>query len=59
LDDILVIDRSIKTVFNHLIVAILEGEMTVGKLIKENGCVYLTSGDNQTDKKKNYKRYRF
>jgi len=40
LDHILVINRSIKTVFSHLIVAILEGEMTVRKLIKNRNSVF-------------------
>ncbi len=51
-DDILVIDRSIKPISNHLIVAILEGEMTVRKLIKKNSNVYLTSGNNLANKQK-------
>lgn len=51
-DDILVIDRSIEPVSNHLIVAILEGEMTVRKLIREKNDIFLMSGKNQTDKQK-------
>jgi len=52
LDDILVVDQSIKPVSTHLIVAILEGKMTVRKLIEENSSVFLTSGNKQTDKQK-------
>lgn len=55
-DDILVINRSIPLSSNHLIVAILEGKMTVRKLIKENGSIFLTSGNSQTEKKKNHER---
>lgn len=51
-DDILVIDRSIQPSSNHLIVAILEGKMTVRKLIKENGGVFLTNGNSQTEKQR-------
>lgn len=51
-DDILVIDRSIKPVSNHLVAAILEGEMIVRKLIKKSGNIFLTSGDKQADKQK-------
>ena len=39
-DDILVIDRSIGPSSKHLILAILEGKMTVRKPIKENGSVF-------------------
>lgn len=46
LDDILVIDRSIKPVSGHLIVAILEGEMVVRKLIKQILFFYLAKGKN-------------
>jgi DNA polymerase V len=51
-DDILVIDQSIWPSSNHLIVAILEGKMTVRKLIKKNDSVFLTNGNSQTEKQK-------
>lgn len=51
-DDILVIDRSIKPVSNHLIVGILEGQMIVRKLIKKNNNVFLTSGTHLADEQK-------
>ena len=51
-DDILVIDRSTTPVSAHLILAILEGKMTVHKPIKENGSVFLTNGNFQTEKQK-------
>ncbi|PAU94349.1 hypothetical protein CK503_05970 [Aliifodinibius salipaludis] len=51
-DDILVIDRSITPRTNHLIVAILEGEMTVRKLIKEGSTAYIIKSDNSADKQK-------
>lgn len=50
-DDILVIDRSISASSGHLIVAILEGEMVVRKLIKQGQTMYLStkkSLDNAT-----------
>lgn len=45
-DDILVIDRSINPVSKHVIVAILEGEMVVRKLLKKNTSMYLTKDNN-------------
>lgn len=51
-DDILVIDRSITPAANHIIVAILEGKMTVRRLIKKGNTVYVTKGNNTTDKQK-------
>lgn len=48
-DDILVIDRSINAVANHLIVAILEGEMVVRKLIKKGNTMYVTTTENEQD----------
>ncbi|MEL7832551.1 translesion error-prone DNA polymerase V autoproteolytic subunit [Fodinibius sp. Rm-B-1B1-1] len=42
-DDILVIDRSIKPTAKHVIVAILEGEMVVRKLIKKARSMYLAT----------------
>jgi DNA polymerase V len=41
-DDILVVDRSISASPGHLIVAILEGEMVVRKLVKQGKNVYLS-----------------
>jgi DNA polymerase V len=43
-DDILVVDRSINPVSKHVIVAILEGEMVVRKLLKKDNTMYLTRG---------------
>ncbi|WP_440999657.1 LexA family protein [Fodinibius sp. SL11] len=51
-DDILVIDRSINPVSNHVIVAILEGGMTVRKLIKKGNTIYVVKGDDLTGKQK-------
>lgn len=50
-DDILVVDRSISASPGHLIVAILEGEMVVRKLVKQGKTTYLSrkkSLDNAT-----------
>lgn len=50
-EDILVVDRSISVSPGNLIVAILEGEMVVGKLIKQGKATYLSqkkSLDNAT-----------
>lgn len=44
-DDILVIDRSIKPTNKHLVVAILEGEMVVRKLVKEGSKMHLAKGE--------------
>ncbi len=49
--DILVVDRSISASPGHLIVAILEGEMVVRKLVKQGKTTYLSrkkSLDNAT-----------
>jgi DNA polymerase V len=43
-EDILVVDRSINPVSEHVIVAILEGEMVVRKLLKKDNAMYLTKG---------------
>lgn len=51
-NDILVIDRSITPRTNHLIVAILDGKMTVRKLIKKGNTAYIIKSDNSADKKK-------
>ncbi len=51
-DDILVIDRSITPATNHIIVAILEGEMTLRRLVKKGRTVYITKGDSPADKQK-------
>jgi DNA polymerase V len=48
-EDILVIDRSINPVPNHVIVAILEGEMVVRKLVKQNNAMCLAKGSNLND----------
>lgn len=45
-DDILVVDRSINAVDTHLIVAILEGEMVVRKLLKKGNDVYISTDGN-------------
>lgn len=51
-DDILVIDRSIKPTAKHLIVAILEGEMVVRKLVKKADSMYLTTDETQNNLQK-------
>lgn len=51
-DDILVIDRSINAVENHLIVAILEGKMVVRKLIKEGNTMFLATTDDKQNQLK-------
>lgn len=43
-EDILVVDRSINPISKHVIVAILEGEMVVRKLLKKDNAMYLTKG---------------
>lgn len=48
--DILVIDRSIKPTPGCLITAILEGEMVVRKLTKENKTRYIAKGKNLNDR---------
>lgn len=42
-DDISIVDRSINAVDNHLIVAILEGEMIVRKLLKKGNNIYIST----------------
>lgn len=48
-EDILVIDRSIHPRPKHIVVAILEGEMVVRKLIKQGKSLYLGKGEHLED----------
>lgn len=51
-DDILVIDRSINPISKHVIVAILEGEMVVRKLVKKGKSMYLLKGKDLDEAQK-------
>lgn len=39
--DILVVDRSLEARDGNIVVAVLDGELTVKRLKRQNGCVYL------------------
>lgn len=43
-EDILIVDRSIKPISNHIVVVLLDGTYTVKRLDKRKGTYYLCSG---------------
>lgn len=51
-DDILVIDRSITPTAKHLVVATLEGEMVVRRLVKKERSMYLATDETKNNLQK-------